>query len=63
MPDLIIVDDHQMVLEGLNLLLDSQTNINVVNLFKSAQDCIEYLSNNSVDVILMDINMPHMNGI
>ena len=63
MPDLIIVDDHQMVLEGLNLLLNSQTNINVVNLFKSAQDCIEYLSNNSVDVILMDINMPHVNGI
>lgn len=58
-----IVDDHQLVLEGLKLLLEYQKNILVTHCFRSAPKAIECLLTENPDVILLDINMPEMNGI
>jgi DNA-binding NarL/FixJ family response regulator len=58
-----IVDDHQMVLEGLKLLLDDHNDIKVTQSFKSAQSAIDRLEDYVPDVILLDINMPELNGI
>jgi len=58
-----ITDDHQMVLEGIKLLIDGQCGVEVTALCNSGADLIEYLKTEIPDVILLDINMPDMNGI
>lgn len=59
----LIVDDHQLMIEGLKSLLEDEEDI----LFKaganSMQEALDYLKNKPVDVILMDINMPGGSGI
>lgn len=58
-----IVDDHQLVLEGLHLMLNGRQHIKVCGLFKSINEVLQFMVNDQVDVILLDINMPEMNGI
>ena len=56
-----LIDDHEMVLQGLGALLDSQTGLKVIAKFKSGEDAAEQLEMDKVDVILTDINMPGFN--
>lgn len=58
-----IVDDHQMVIEGFKLLLHNEENIQVVGSALSAEEALETLPDVRPDVVLLDINMPGMNGI
>lgn len=59
----MIVDDHELIREGLSRIIDMEENIEVVYKAKSGQEAIDSLKNISVDLILLDINMPNMNGI
>jgi len=59
----IIVDDHKLFRNGLSLLLNSFNDIEVVDEASNGKEFIENLGKNDVDVILMDIDMPEMNGI
>ena len=63
MTSIYIVDDHKMVLEGLTLLLNTSKEIKVDKTFRSAIELLEHLPIGQPDVILMDINMPELNGI
>ncbi len=63
MTEIYIVDDHKMVLEGLSLLLNTDAELRVSKTFSNANDLIEDLGKHVPDVILMDINMPELNGI
>ena len=58
-----IVDDHQLVIEGLKSLLINEQNIDIVGSATSAEQCLEYFNNHSADVILMDISLPDKSGI
>jgi DNA-binding NarL/FixJ family response regulator len=58
-----ITDDHQLVLEGLRLLLEDQQQIHVEHICRSARELLQQLNVSQPDVILLDINMPEMNGI
>jgi DNA-binding NarL/FixJ family response regulator len=58
-----IVDDHKMVIEGLMLLLQNQQDINVVGFALSGEEALKQIKVIRPDVILMDINMPGLNGI
>lgn len=60
---IFIVDDHPMVVEGLHSLLNKIENIEVAGAVSNAIDAIPFLRNNSVDVILLDINLPDISGI
>jgi len=60
---LFIVDDHYMVIEGIHSLLQHETNIEWMGHATTGASCLAFLKTNSPDVILMDINLPDINGI
>lgn len=58
-----IVDDHLIVIEGLKTLLKEEENINVVDSFTNAESFTNFIKNNAVDVVLLDISLPDESGI
>ena len=58
-----IVDDHPVVSEGIRSLLINEEGITWVGHALTAKDCIDYIEKESVDVLLMDINLPDKSGI
>ncbi|WP_445455926.1 response regulator [Flavobacterium sp. HNIBRBA15423] len=59
----VIVDDHPMVISGISSLISEFEGIKVVRSFESGNELIEYLNKNQVDLIIMDIFLPEINGI
>lgn len=58
-----IIDDHKMVIEGIQLLIDGVKNIKVIGTALRGNEGIEKLKKTPSDVVLLDINMPDLNGI
>lgn len=58
-----IIDDHPMVVAGLNSLLGRLENIEVAGAVSNAFEAIPFLKINPIDVILLDINLPDISGI
>lgn len=58
-----IVDDHPMVAEGIQSILESYDDVNVVGTLNSGRAVIEQLDTLNPDVILMDLNMPDLGGL
>ncbi len=63
MIEIMLVDDHKMIREGIKQLLEFNEDFKVVYEAENGKECLDYLKKGSVDVILMDINMPVMDGI
>lgn len=65
-PNLIIVDDHVMFLEGLRSIISNEHKYNIICTAKNGDDVIKYLEVNTdihIDLIITDISMPDMDGI
>lgn len=60
---LLLVDDHPMIRRGLSDLLSLENDVKVVGEANNGQEAINYLQHNNVDLIVLDNNMPIMNGI
>jgi len=60
---LIVVDDHRIVLDGLKSLLDDVDGFDCVATADNGQKALDLLKVFEVDVILMDVDMPIMNGM
>ena len=60
---LLVVDDHAMVREGLRSLLESYADVQVVGEARNGREAIATAAILRPDVVIMDINMPDMNGI
>jgi DNA-binding NarL/FixJ family response regulator len=58
-----IVDDHAVVVEGIYSLLQKEKDIEMAGYAANADNCIQYFSTHTADVILMDISLPDMNGV
>lgn len=61
--EIMIVDDHSMVREGLKQLLELDGDIIVTAEAGDGVECLKLLEKNVPQVILLDINMPNMNGL
>ena len=59
----IIADDHKMVREGIKQLIEFSGNIEVIDEAGNGLECLEKLEKDLPDVLLLDINMPEMNGL
>jgi len=59
----LVVDDHWVVRQGLRMFLDQESAITVVGEASDGNEAIEKARRLRPDVVLMDILMPHMNGI
>jgi len=61
--NVMIADDHSLVREGIRQLLELDGDIVVVAEANNGKECIDLLDEEKTDVLLLDINMPYMNGL
>jgi DNA-binding NarL/FixJ family response regulator len=59
----LICDDQAVVREGLAAILSTVPEIDVVGLASQGQEAVEMVAQRQPDVVLMDLNMPEMNGV
>ncbi len=61
---LLIADDHQILLDGFIAMFDKIDNVKVVDTAHNGQEVLDILEKNDViDIVLLDINMPILNGV
>ena len=63
MTRILIADDHQMFVDGLKSLLVEEKEMCVVGEAKNGFEVLEICDHQEVDIVIMDINMPRMDGI
>ncbi|MBN2172785.1 MAG: response regulator transcription factor [Bacteroidales bacterium] len=61
--NVLLTDDHQIIIDGLKSLLEKVEDINVVGEAQNGRIALDLLKIIKVDVVLMDIDMPILNGI
>ena len=61
--NILIADDHSMIREGLKQLIELEEDIKVIAQAGDGKETIEKIIKYNPDVILLDINMPIMNGL
>lgn len=59
----LVVDDHELTRFSLKLALSSQRNIELVGLASNGQEAIEMVERHRPDVIILDLQMPVMDGL
>jgi len=59
----LIVDDHPMVAEGIQSILENYDDILVVGTLCNGQEAVDQAADLAPDVILMDLNMPELGGL
>lgn len=60
---LIIVDDQSILREGLKFMLSRRENIEVIGTGQNGREAYDLCKNNNIDIVLMDIKMPVMDGV
>jgi DNA-binding NarL/FixJ family response regulator len=63
MISVMIADDHQMFIDGVKALLSSEDEIRVIGEALSGIELMALLESKTPDVVLMDVNMPQMDGL
>ncbi|MEX0720762.1 MAG: PAS domain S-box protein [Balneolaceae bacterium] len=59
----MLVDDHEMIRKGLKNLINSQDDLIVISEVSSGEEALQTAKKRAPDIIVMDINMPGLNGI
>lgn len=63
MINLAIADDHPLVANGIKNAIEKDENFLVHAILTNGKDALDYVTNNNIDILLLDIDMPLMNGI
>ena len=61
--NLVIADDHTLFIDGLKLLLKDEHDMEVVEIANDGRELLSILPTAQADIILLDINMPNLNGL
>jgi DNA-binding NarL/FixJ family response regulator len=61
--NIVLADDHELVRKGICNLIEIHEELNVVAQASNGKEVLDYLENNPADLVLLDIEMPVMNGI
>lgn len=59
----VIAEDHHLVRQGIRALLEKQAHIQVIGEAQDGQEALDLTQSMKPDVLLLDINMPRINGI
>jgi DNA-binding NarL/FixJ family response regulator len=62
MIDIVITDDHKLFAQGLANILAETAGFNIKAIFNDGRSTVDYLSNQSADIAIIDLNMPHFDG-
>ena len=60
---LFIIDDHQLIIEGIHSLLEFEKEIEWFGSAKTPDELMQFLKSKQPDVLLMDINLPQKSGL
>jgi DNA-binding NarL/FixJ family response regulator len=60
---ILIADDHQVVREGMRLLLAQESDWEVCGLARNGRDAVEQAEKLRPDVVILDMEMPELNGL
>lgn len=61
--NIVLVDDHNMIRHGLKLIIESIKGLTIVGEASNGIEAVEKCSLHNPNIIIMDIHMPHMNGL
>ncbi len=59
----MLADDHKLLREGIRQLLEFDGSIEVISEVSDGVECLKMLESTRPDILLLDINMPNMNGV
>ena len=59
----LLVDDHQIISDSLSLLFGTMEDIEIAGTLNDSRKVLDFLQLNEVDVLVTDLNMPHLDGI
>ena len=60
---LLLIDDHQVLLDSLKLLFKSIENVEVVGVLNDSREVSKFLEINEVNILVSDLHMPYFSGI
>ena len=61
--NILIADDHQLIIDGLTNILSNEKMIGGIYTANNGKDALELALANDIDCVIMDINMPVLNGL
>ena len=59
----IIADDNSFIREGLKIILSTYAEFDVLDTVSDGKEAVDYCQMHEVDIALLDVRMPHMNGV
>ena len=60
---ILIADDHAMIREGLKQILELEGDIEIVGEASDGYECLNLINKLNPEIVLLDINMPNLDGI
>jgi len=61
--ELLIADDHQLITDGLSQILQGEKMIGKIHTAKNGKEAVDKTKAENIDCVIMDINMPELNGL
>lgn len=60
---IVLADDHSLVRDGIKVLLESESDMDVIGEASNGKEALEVVKSKNPDILIIDIRMPEMNGI